>query len=427
MYIGKNLRGMIALSVISVGLTFTPCAVDFNFLPLPVVSVAHAEVKMYTGIGEGITSDIESPVIAKMRAREDAMQSAKEQAGVYLKTYSKTVDAQLVDDEVSAITNNIVEEIGETQYEVKTVPISDKITLIHYKAIVKVNIDTNGIYDWIKRDEKEKSIIINQTKELKKASKENSRKTENLRNQAINATTEDERDKIKSQFGSVDKEFLANQKNEEGLQFYYQEKYKEAILKYNEAIKINSDFSLAYNNRGLAYAELAAETYDGLKLKSGELKYFKQAIDDFDKAIYINPNFALAYAYRGGVYCYLEDYEQALKDITKAIQFDSNDAIIYKARGFIYYNLGNYDQALEDFQKSIQINPNDAQTHTNLASIYHELEDYDMAIRELNLAIKIKADYAEAYYYRGICYQEIGEDKKAEADFAKARDLGYEG
>ena len=111
----KYLRKVIAVSLMTSALTFTP---QIDYFPI-IMSVAHAEIKTYSGVGEGITSDAEAPAMAKLRARADAMQAAKDQAGVYLTGYKKVVDAHLVADEITAILASIVKTTKEntTKYD----------------------------------------------------------------------------------------------------------------------------------------------------------------------------------------------------------------------------------------------------------------------------------------------------------------------
>ena len=54
----------------------------------------------------------------------------------------------------------------------------------------------------------------------------NNKRVKDIRSQAMNATTEDEKNKIKSQFESIDKEFLADQKLEEGNKLYFNKNYQ---------------------------------------------------------------------------------------------------------------------------------------------------------------------------------------------------------
>ena len=53
-------------------------------------------------------------------------------------------------------------------------------------------------------------------------------------------------------------------------------------------------------------------------------------------------------------------------------------------------------------------------------------EDWDAAIACYTEAIRIKPDYGDFYYLRGNAYEELGDEVKAEADFARAKELGYE-
>ena len=68
-------------------------------------------------------------------------------------------------------------------------------------------------------------------------------------------------------------------------------------------IKIKSDWSKPYNNRGWVYYLL---------------KDYKKAIEDFNKAISINSKFANAYHNRGLCYQAINENEKALADFNKA-------------------------------------------------------------------------------------------------------------
>ena len=71
-----------------------------------------------------------------------------------------------------------------------------------------------------------------------------------------------------------DREFLAQQKLEEGNKLYYVKDYQEAIKSYDEVLTFG-EYEEVYNNRGFAYYCL---------------KKYQQALKDFDKAIELNPN-----------------------------------------------------------------------------------------------------------------------------------------
>ncbi|MBR4384309.1 MAG: tetratricopeptide repeat protein, partial [Selenomonadaceae bacterium] len=306
-------------------------------------SFVGATVKMYTATGEGYAWEDESQEIAKLRARDKAIKNATKQAGVYLKTYSRSVNNELTDDEVTAITSNSWQLVGEPKYTRKIINHSGDTQIIVWTATVEVNVDDAELQSWLKRDDKDKSTIITQTREAQKSSAENERTVEDLRERYNRATSQAERDKIRQQMNDADRDFLANQKNEDGLKLYYAKDYQGAIRLYSEAIELNPKFAGAYYNRGTAYAAL---------------KQHEQAIQDFDKAIQLNPNYAEAYNNRGVAYRHLKQHERAIQDFDKAIQLDPNDAAAYSNRGAAYGELKQYERAIQDYDKAIQLHPN---------------------------------------------------------------------
>ena len=375
-------------------------------------TVVGAKIQMYTATGEDYPSVAESQDISKQRALDKAIKKATKQAGVYLKTYSRSVNSELTDDEVTAITSNAWQLVGEPKFTREIINHSDDTQIIVWKATVEVNVDDSEIQSWIKRDDKEKSTIITQTREALKSSEENDRQIEDLREKYNRATTQAEKDKIREQMNDADRDFLANQKNEEGLKIHYAKDYNGAIKLYNEAIELKPDWSWPYNNRGNAYEDL---------------KQYERAIQDYDKAIEINPNYLMAYNNRGNAYSDLGQNERAIQDYDKAIQLNPNYFEAYTDRGATYYKLGQNERAIQDYDKAIQINPNYDMAYYNRGTAYALLRKFKQAIQDFNKAIELNPNYAAAYNNRAYCYQELGDKAKAQADFAKAKELGYNG
>jgi len=83
---------------------------------------------------------------------------------------------------------------------------------------------------------------------------------------------------------------------------------------------LNPNFAEAYNNRGLAYAEL---------------NKYEQAIEDYGKAIELNPAFAEAYGNRGIAYSEIRRYEESARDLKKA--------------GILFLHSGREEDAVETF------------------------------------------------------------------------------
>ncbi|MBR1806300.1 MAG: tetratricopeptide repeat protein [Selenomonadaceae bacterium] len=379
---------------------------------LLTASLVGATVKMYTATAEDYASEVESQDIAKLRARDKAIKKATKEAGVYLKTYSRSVNNELTDDEVTAITSNSWQLVGEPKYSRSVKQVSDETSIIVWTATVEVNVDDAELQSWLKRDDKDKSTIITQTREAQTATDENERAIEDLRERYTQAASQTERDEVRQQIDDADRDFLANQKLDEGNRLYYAQDYNGAIRLYGEAVELKPDFAAAYNNRGIAY---------------DDLKQYERAIADYDAAIELDPNFAAAYNNRGAAYADMEQHEQAIDDYDTAIELDPNYFEAYNNRGVAYYNLGELELAIVDYSKAIEINPNNAVVYLNRGVAYVMSENLQRAFADADKAIQLNPNLAYAYYIRGLCLEEFGDADKAQADYARAKELGYDG
>ena len=329
MYIGKKLKKLVTASVIVGSFIFTP---EIYVDDIEIISVAHAEVKTYEGIGEYAMSDFETPEVAKQRAKARAEQNAQEQAGVYVNSYTKVNNLQVTDDEVIVITNGIMNVI-DVSYEKRLG--TDDTTI--YTAKIKANINTNDVNKWLEKGVQERSAIAAQNKELQKALEEQNKQIEELKRQLANKNSNTDIDKLKIEFSNVDNAFMSNQKIETGNKFYFNGNYNAAISDYSQAIELNPQNAIAYRNRGTAYANL---------------KEYSRASNDFSKVIELEPNNYAAYIGRGASYIYLQKYNSAIKDLTRAIEINPNDSLAYYNRGICYQAINNVERAQADFNKA---------------------------------------------------------------------------
>ena len=146
-----------------------------------------------------------------------------------------------------------------------------------------------------------------------------------------------------------------------------------------------------------------------------------------NEVLELDPNSYLAYSYRASVYVGLKEYARAIDDANKSIQIKPTYYYSYNNRGCAYLEMGNYEQALSDFSESIKRVGRRKYPipYFNRAGTYIELKEYEKAIDDCDKAIEFKATCAEAYYNRGCAYEALGETAKAQADFVKAKQLGY--
>lgn len=168
---------------------------NFNF-----VQTVHAEVKTYTGAGDCVQSELVTAAQAKNYARLRAEINAKEQAGVYIRGYTKMKNFNLTENKIEVIASSILNIVGDVKYAVETM-VWGNSPLIKHIATLRANIDTDGLTAYLRRDagEKTQSELQSTTKDIK----------ENLDKRYNKATNQAEKDKISVAFSRDDKNVLA--------------------------------------------------------------------------------------------------------------------------------------------------------------------------------------------------------------------------
>jgi tetratricopeptide (TPR) repeat protein len=155
---------------------------------------------------------------------------------------------------------------------------------------------------------------------------------------------------------------------QKGDEYYDNNDYDNAIIAYNEAIRLlpifhdNSNIytyrSIGYNRRGKVYSAKGDTV---------------QAIADYTQAIKLEPDNAIYFANRGLSYLAREDYDSAIADFTDAIQIGRDDTFSnaerYNWRAKAYENKGEYDKAIADYNASLQINPDNTDAKIGLSRV----------------------------------------------------------
>ena len=386
MYIGRNLRRLIAVSLIVGSMTVMP--------------IGHAEIQTYTGIGEYIMSDFETPEIAKQRAKQYAERNAQEQAGIYISSYTKSENAKITEDEIITMSNGIL-SVTDVKYDIITIP---EHAGIIYRATIQANIDSDNVDEWISKGVSERSELVAKNQELQRAINEQEKQIEDLKKQLENVKSTKDEEKLKTKFEEADKIFLSNQKVQEGdEQFRWNNDL--ALEYYNEAIELNPNNGVAYFNRGCVYMEF---------------QQYSDAADDFTKAMSFGVNTAMIYNNRGHALTELNQKERALKDLKRAVELDPNYSMAYNNLGYLYLKLEKYNAALEYLKKAESMNTANDTIYANLGVAYFELHDYDNALSALNASIELNPNVPSTLRTRAMCYRILGNEEMAEDDENRA-------
>ncbi|SFK95403.1 Tfp pilus assembly protein PilF [Nitrosomonas aestuarii] len=188
----------------------------------------------------------------------------------------------------------------------------------------------------------------------------------------------------------------------------HQNQYDQALLAFNAAIEIDSDYVEAYIGRGYLFQ------------LNGQ---HEQAIADYSKALSIQPQAAAVLVNRGETYIKTGQYDKAIFDTTKAIEITPYHWGAYLNRGFAYDAKGQYVQAILDFSKAIEIKPDFAIAYTNRGLAYSKDGQYERGLADINKAIELGSQTAIEYGGRGNVYQLTGHIEQAISDYSKALEI----
>ena len=382
-------------------------------------TTAHAEI--YVGEGSYVMSEGENLGVAKERAKSDAMRSACEQAGVYVKSYTRVKNLALEEDVIETMTANILKLVEAPHFHpLETV---DNLEGVLIRCTVKAQIDDSDITRWLDKDEQERSTLVSQMEALRRANEEQARQIAALKRQLAQSTTDEERERITNEFANEDKIFLANQKVEEGWKLYVQKDFNGALRLFGEAVQLNPDNAGAYFGRGTTYNDLRqyeqgiqdlskalelnpnlhSNVYNNRGYAYNALRQNERAIQDFNKALELNPQNDLAYNNRGIAYQGLNQYERSIQDFNKAVELNPNNFLAYYNRGIAYFNSGQNERAIADFDRAVEINPNLAAAYNNRGWVYYCMKNYPKALQDFDKAIELDPNNTVAKNNREAC------------------------
>ncbi len=213
-------------------------------------------------------------------------------------------------------------------------------------------------------------------------------------------------------------------------------KLKDALLDFDEAIRLSKYNEKYFNTRGMLY----------FRLQDGYM-----AVADFTKAINEKPEYATAYfnravTYKKFPYSVSTDgnvidkirlqHTKMLEDLSSAIKYKPNFDAAYVERGLMYSTdmrnrstpdaetIARLKLALADFEQAIKYNPNNAEAFNGRASVYDDLGKKDLALADYTKAISLDPTLATAYMGRMAIYCEQGKKELSIADEKKVRELG---
>lgn len=182
-----------------------------------------------------------------------------------------------------------------------------------------------------------------------------------------------------------------------------------AALDYEQALRIDPDYSLAIHN-------LAA-----LKSLEGDSDSSEKLLTE---SIEKNENLPYPRAERGYQRLQKGDLKGALEDYNEVVRLEPNDPENYLNRGVVKERIHDNVGALSDYSHALKLDEKNPKAWACRGNIVSKLGNYKEAIEDYSVAIVLDGTYRLAWYNRGLAYNHSGNNALACSDLRKAKELG---
>jgi CHAT domain-containing protein/tetratricopeptide (TPR) repeat protein len=162
--------------------------------------------------------------------------------------------------------------------------------------------------------------------------------------------------------------------NEKGKALNYLGRNSEAIAAFEEALKIDDKFHWAWNGKGIALNNLGRNSeaiaafeealeiddkfhlaWNGKGIALNHLGYNTEAIEAFDTALEIKPRFHLAWNGKGIALNHLKRYSEAIAAFDTALEIKDDQCwMAWENRGWAFFKSGRYIKAIQNWDKGLQ-------------------------------------------------------------------------
>lgn len=166
-----------------------------------------------------------------------------------------------------------------------------------------------------------------------------------------------------------------------GNHLYRLERFEEALIAFERAIKIRENFYPAWYGKGNVLSALGRHD---------------RAINAYQKTVKIKPDFYLAWRDKGALLAYLDRPHDALISFNQVIRYKPDDFVVWYLRGNILtIHFQEYKEAIAAYDKAIQLKSDFVDAWLGKGEVLYRLERYQEAREVAQQALKLKPNDPE--------------------------------
>ena len=154
-------------------------------------------------------------------------------------------------------------------------------------------------------------------------------------------------------------------------------RYDDAILQWQNAIKLKPDYHFGYNNLGNAF------------LLKNDLN---QALLNYEEAIKINPDYHEAIYNKANIFLKLKDFSNALKYYDKVLSLKNDYFPAHQGKAIVYKKIEKFDEAINQWEKVISLNPYNENAYVQKGDILFDKNMLKDSLNSYEKAYSINPD-----------------------------------
>jgi TolB-like protein/Flp pilus assembly protein TadD len=202
-----------------------------------------------------------------------------------------------------------------------------------------------------------------------------------------------------------------------GLYWRYkitQEGYDKSIEYFNQTIKNDHTYALAYVGLASSYSGLANNGF--VQPNEG----FPEAKDAVLKALEIDDTLGEAHAALAFIKTdYDLDWTGADREFRRAIELNPSYAYAHTQYGYYLYRLGRFEDAIAEDKRGVELDPTSLLNNRVLGQAFFYARQYSQAIEQERKTLELDPNFASAYIYLGYAYVQKSMYKEAITAFEK--------
>jgi tetratricopeptide (TPR) repeat protein len=194
--------------------------------------------------------------------------------------------------------------------------------------------------------------------------------------------------------------------------------FRKSIEYYNQAIKVDPTYALAYS--GLADSYNFLGSYGAIPLSESHPMARAKAM----KALELDDQLAEAHASLAAIIMdYYWDRPKAERQFKRALELNANYSTAHRLYSQYLSLMGRPDEAIAEAKRGQEIDPLSLGENNNVALAYYRARQYDQTIEYSRKTLEMDQNFLPAHIMLGLALVEKGVFGEAIAEFQRGREL----